>query len=110
MLAGCIVFVTKLQNESLALCSEGRVAGSGVHPRVNIDLNVQDGFANIECIVPIAIYNRQELHQPPRENLRQDGIWGPNAAVPYEYMASGVTCLANASALTLYKISWVSIS
>jgi len=101
MLGALIFVLMRAEHASPAICQEGRLASAEArnHFRVAIDVPKSDGVLDLECLVPIAVYNHGQLHRSPRDNLRQVGVLGPLAVPFVEKKLSGVKCLSqNASA------------
>lgn len=91
-LAALMVLYSRAQHATPALCQDGRLANATDSSRSLVYIDVPaGGVVEIECLVPVAVYDTRQLHEP-RDNLRQIGVQGP-LDIPFEYINSGVTCM-----------------
>lgn len=101
-LSASIFLLLRWHQATPAICQDGRLmhAAGQSYPRVAVDVFHVDGVLDIECLVPIAVYDFARSNKAPQDNLRQSGVKGP-LMIPFESSQSGVRCLAiNASLIS----------
>eukprot|EP00747_Dinoflagellata_sp_TGD_P117002 gnl/TRDRNA2_/TRDRNA2_172508_c0_seq10.p1 gnl/TRDRNA2_/TRDRNA2_172508_c0~~gnl/TRDRNA2_/TRDRNA2_172508_c0_seq10.p1 ORF type:complete len:360 (-),score=6.14 gnl/TRDRNA2_/TRDRNA2_172508_c0_seq10:287-1366(-) len=93
-IAAAVFLHNRSQHISPGICQEGRLAVTAPlgNARVLIDMPYSDGPVNIECLLPIAIYEPGGIHGSPRDYLRQHGVQGPQS-IPHDHSQSGVQCI-----------------